>query len=120
MDLIFWDNFKVILQKNLCETTFFINNILIKIKRDFQYQLKKIHDYTTQLKYFQLILIEFDSIYTQTKDHLNQYLFKTFKPQIKLWLNKKSQEKLAWEELVKKMSKVEFKSKIQKDKDLKV
>lgn len=37
---------------------------------------------------------------------------------IKLWLNKKSWEDLAWDNLVKKTTRSEFKAKIWKDRDL--
>ena len=43
------------------------------MKRDSQYQQKKVQDWASYLKYLQSILLEFDMRYTPTEDILCQY-----------------------------------------------
>lgn len=84
-----WDKFKTFLQKSFIESTAFTNIIWNKIKRDMQYQQKKVQDWASYLKHLQYILIEFDMGYTPIKDVLYWNFYKGLQPSIRLWIDKK-------------------------------
>lgn len=56
--------------------------------------------------------MKFDANYTPKKASLGQYFYENPRQSIKLWLNKEGQDELAWENLVKKIVKVEFQAEI--------
>lgn len=80
------------LRKNFRKSIAFIDHIWSKIKKDSHYQQKKIQDWVFYLKHLQPILMKFNAKYIPTEDLFGQYFFKTFRPLIKLWINKKGQE----------------------------
>ena len=49
---ISWTEFKAFLQKNLRESKSFVNSIWKKLKRDSQYQLEEVYDWTSYLEHF--------------------------------------------------------------------
>ena len=55
-----WVKFKDFLQKNLGNSTVFVDSIWKKVKRNFQYQEKLAQDWAAHLEYLQFIRIEFD------------------------------------------------------------
>lgn len=61
----------------------FINNIQKKIKKDSQYQLKEIYNWTFYLKYLQSILIEFDLATVPIESTMVKYFEKRLKFSIK-------------------------------------
>ncbi len=62
--------------------------------------------------------MKFDVNYVLWKTPLSQYFYEGLKPLIKLWIDEDSRELLARDNLVKKLSRVEAKAKIQNNRDL--
>lgn len=80
---ITWDKFKAFLQKSLSKTTFFVDSIWNKIKKDSEYQLKKVQDWAAYLEYLQLIFIEFYPVFALTEDHLGWDFYEGLRLSIK-------------------------------------
>lgn len=112
------NKFKAFVRNWIGETSFFVDGIWSKTKKNSQFQVEEIQDRIAYLKYLQSILMEFDSVYTPTEDYLGQYCYEGLKPLIKVWLNEKRREKLAQDELIRKTIRAKSTTKIQKDWDL--
>ena len=67
-----WEKFKAFLHNSLGESTAFVDNIWSKIKRNSQYQLKEVQDWSADLEHFQLIMMEFDANYTLSETLLGR------------------------------------------------
>ena len=87
-----WEKFKTFLEKNLGDSTSFVDNIWSKIKRDSFYQYEEVQDWVSNLEHFQSIHIELDVKYAPSKYLLVWYIYESLKPPIKLWIDKKSQK----------------------------
>ena len=61
--------------------------------------------------------MEFDADCTLSEALLGRYFYEGLRPSIKLWIDEKSRELLAWDNLVKKSSRAEAKTKIQNNWD---
>lgn len=94
------------------EFTTFVDNIWRKIKKDSQYQLEKVQDWTAHFKHLESILIEFVTDCTLLETLLGQYFYEDLRPLIKVWINKDGQELFTWNDLIKKKSRAEAKAKI--------
>lgn len=55
-----------------------------KIKRDFQYQLEEVYDWTVYLKHLQVVLQEYNPVMTPNEEILIWYFWKSLKPFIRV------------------------------------
>ncbi len=78
-----WQEFKAFFQRNLGESTAFVDNIWSKIKKHSQYQLEEFQDWAAYLEHFQLILIKFNADCALLKVPLGRYFYKKLRPSIK-------------------------------------
>lgn len=82
------DRFQGFLRKNLGDSRAFVNSIGSRVKRDSQYQHKKVQDWASHLEHLQAILIEFDTDGAPEKSDLIHFLRKEHNPLVKLrWDN---------------------------------
>ena len=63
-----------------------------KIKRDSQYQLKKVFDWTTHLEYLQAVFQEFDPAVILNKKIMIRYFWEDLKLSIQIQLDARDQE----------------------------
>ncbi len=70
-------------------------------------------DWVAHLKHLQSILIKFDADCSLSEVLLRQYFYESFRPSIKLWINKEDEKQFLWDKLVKKSIKAKAKAKIQ-------
>ena len=97
---ITWPEFKAFFQKNLRSSQAFINSIWSKFRRDSQYQLEEVRDWTSHLQHLQSILSEFD----RAPNELTMicYFQKGFKPSIKVEMEQQDQESINFEKIVQR------------------
>ena len=62
------DEFKAFLCQNIEDSQAFVDSYWGKIKKDSQYQLKKVLNWAIHLEYVQAILQEFDLVATPNKE----------------------------------------------------
>ena len=85
----------------------------MKLKRDSQYQLEKIYDWASHLKYLQSILIKFDPIAAFIESTIVRYFEEGLKPSIKAEIDQDASYLDNYEELVAKVIRVEAKAGLQ-------
>ena len=84
---IIWTEFKAFLHKNLGESKSFVDNIWRKLKKDSQYQLEKVYNWASYLKYLQSFLMEFNPVAALTESTINRYFKESLKLSIKANMN---------------------------------
>ena len=95
--------FKIFLQKNLGESKLFVNSIWKKLKKDSQYQLEEVYNWTSHLKHLQSILIEFDLVAAPTEVTMVRYFEEGLKLSMKTEMNQDNFQLVDYKELVVKV-----------------
>ena len=95
------------------ESKSFVDSIYKKLKKDSQYQLEEIYDWTFQLKYLQSIQIKFDPVAAPTESTMVKYFEKGLKPSIKAKMDQDTSHLDDYEELVAKAIRAEAKAGLQ-------
>ena len=97
-----WGKFKDFLQKNVGDSRTFVDSILKKVKRDFQYQNKSIKDWAAYLEYLQSILIEFNLECAPKEDTMIWYFREDLRPLMMVKMEQRGRELNSFKELVEK------------------
>ena len=107
---ITWTEFKAFLRKNLGESKSFVDSIWRKLKRDSQYELKKVYNWASHLEHFQSILMKFDPAAASTESTMVRYFEEGLKPSIKAEIDQDNFQLIDYEELVAKAVRAEAKA----------
>ena len=78
-----WNEFKAFLCRSLGNSQISVDAYWRKIKRDFQYQLEEVLDWTAHLEYFHAVFQEFDPATTPNKDIMIRHFQKSLRPSIR-------------------------------------
>ena len=97
-----WPEFKEFFQENLGNSKAFVDSVWKKVKRNSQYQNKLVQDWAAHLKYFQSILIEFDSEWAPEKGIMIWYFREGLRSLVRVEIEQCSQELNSFKELVEK------------------
>ena len=81
---ITWDKFKAFLRRSMRDSRAFVDSYWGKIKKDFQYQLEEVFDWTAHLEHLQVVLQEFDPVAAPNNDILIRYFWEDLKPFIRV------------------------------------
>lgn len=79
-----------------------MDGIWSKLKRDSQYQFKKVQDWATHLVYPQSILLEFDNAGAPKESYLIRFVREGLKPLIQAQIKQRGQKLDSWTKIVKK------------------
>ena len=90
-----------------------MDSIWKKLKRDSQYQLEEVYDWTSYLEHLQSILNELDPAAIPTKSTMVRYFEKDLKPLIKAEIDQDATHLDDYEELVAKMMRAKAKAGLQ-------
>ena len=110
---ISWDEFKVFFCKAFKDSRAFINSYLTKIRRDSQYELEEVLDWSTYLEFLQTILKEFDPTATPNEETLIRWFWENLHPFIWAQLNNREQDLDAWDKIVENAVNVKVKACLQ-------
>lgn len=104
-----WVEFKAFLKKNLGDSRAFVDAIWNKVKQDSQYQQEEVQDWASHLKHLQAILIEFDADGAPEESALIRFFREGLKPSVKAEM----EQRVSWDEFVKKAIDAEAKASLQ-------
>ncbi len=96
----------------LWNSSAFTDSYWVKIKRDFQYQLEEVLDWVIHLKYFQIILKEFNPAMAPNNNTLIRYFWEELYLSIWAQLDNRGQDLDVWEVVVEKVINVEAKASV--------
>ena len=105
-----WNEFKAFLQQSLDDSQAFVDTYWGKIKRDSQYQLEKVLDWTAHLEHLQVVFREFDPATALNKEIMIWCFLKGLRPSIQAQIDVRSQDLSSWEEAIKKAINAEAKA----------
>ena len=108
-----WDEFKAFLRRSLGDSQAFVDAYWGKIKRDSQYQLEEVLDWTAHLEHLQAVLREFDPATAPNKEIMIRYFREGLRPSIQAQLDARGRDLDSWKEAVKKAVKAEAKASLQ-------
>ena len=108
-----WDEFKAFLRRSLGDSQAFVDAYWGKIKRDSQYQLEEVLDWTAHLEHLQAVLREFDPAAAPNEEIMIQCFRKGLRPSIRAQLDAWGRDLDSWEEAVEKTVNAEAKALLQ-------
>ena len=108
-----WNKFKAFLYQSLGDSQTFVDTYWEKIKRDFQYQLEELFNWSAHLEHLQAVFQEIDPAATPNKETMIQYFWKGLRPFIWGQLDAWDLELDSWQDVVEKTVDVEDKTLLQ-------
>ena len=108
-----WNEFKAFLRRSLGNSQAFVDAYWEKIKRDSQYQLEEVFDWTAYLKYLLVVFWEFDPAATPSEEIMIRYFREGLRPSVRAQLDTWGRDLDFWEEPVEKAVNAEAKAMLQ-------
>ena len=108
-----WDEFKVFLRRSLGDSQAFVDAQWEKIKRNSQYQLEEVLDWTAHLEHLQAVLKEFDPAAAPNEEIMIRCFREGLRPSIQAQLDARGRDLDSWEEAVEKAVNAEAKASLQ-------
>lgn len=100
------------LKRSLGEFDAFVGHILTKIRKDSQYQLEKIQDWTAHLENPLSILMGFDTDCASSEDQFGHTFYDGLWPSIKLSIDEISRQQMSSDNLVSAANRAKAKARI--------
>ena len=83
------------------------------MRGDSQHQQEEVQDWAAHLEHLQSILLEFDADYAPSEGQLCRTFYDGLRTSVILWIGKKCQQQLSWDDSISVVNRAEAKARIE-------